>query len=281
MLKRCTKITEKRFCVKEKHYAGTVLDFEVNSIFNHFKRTHIQKSMNTLKQFFTPALFILSVAAFGQIKTEKPMELPYIEVTGTAEKEVIPDEIYIGIIIKEKYINKIKTTVEEQEEKLKNAIKSLGIDLTNLYLSDIDADYVKIRWQKNDLLTRKDYTLKVTDATTVGKIFQELDKLEVSDAYISRISHSKMEVLRKEIKIMAIKAAKEKADYLLTAIGEQTGKPLVIHENELHLNKNLSSNFRSIPGAEDELWKVKNSNNEIEFQKIKIQASMYVKFSIK
>jgi hypothetical protein len=98
-----------------------------------------------------------TIFAFGQTNTSKTEE-PYIEVTGTAEKEVVPDEIYIGIIICEKYVNKVKVTIEEQEEKLKTAVKLLGIDLTNLYLSDANADYTKIRWQKKDVLTKKDYT---------------------------------------------------------------------------------------------------------------------------
>lgn len=72
-----------------------------------------------------------------------------------AEKEVIPDEIFIRIVIVEKYVDKVKISIEEQEEKLKNAVKSLDIDLSNLYLSDVNADYVTVRWKKKDVLTKK------------------------------------------------------------------------------------------------------------------------------
>jgi len=91
-------------------------------------------------------------------------------------------------------------TIEEQEEKLKAAVKSLGIDLTNFYLSDANADCVKIRWQKKDVLTKKDYTLKVSNATSVGQVFQELEKLEITDASISKVSHSKIDSLGKEVR---------------------------------------------------------------------------------
>jgi len=241
--------------------------------------------MNKLKYLLTVSFLLTTVMTFGQTNTQNADERPYIEVTGTAEKEVIPDEIYIGIIIREKYENKVKVTIEEQEEKLKNAIKALGIDLTNLYLSDANADYVKVRWQKKDVLTKKDYTLKVSTATTVGQVFQELEKLEITDASISKVSHSKLDSLRKEVKIMAIKAAKDKADYLLTAIGEQTGKPLVIKENEIIANQQFV-NVRGSRSSETEYnfddMKIKSlDNSEIQFQKIKIQTSIYVKFSIK
>jgi len=157
----------------------------------HNRNIKTDKKMNKIKQLLTMAFLLTTILTFGQTNMTKTEEQPYIEITGTAEKEVVPDEIYIGIIIREKYVNKVKVTIEEQEEKLKNAVKSLGIDLTNLYLSDANADYVKIRWQKKDVLTKKDYTLKVSNATTVGQVFLELEKLEITDAYISRVNHSK------------------------------------------------------------------------------------------
>lgn len=241
--------------------------------------------MNNLKLLLTGTLLLTTILTFGQTTTTFTNEDPYIEVTGTAEKEVIPDEIYIGIIIREKYLNKVKVTIGEQEEKLKNTMQLLGIDMANLTLTDANADYVKIGWQNKDVLTKKDYTLKVSNATTVGQVFQELDKLEITDAFISSANHSKMDSLRKEIKIAAIKAAKNKADYLLTAIGEQTGKPLIIKET---VENNSSSNVNFRGSRSNETYylidgiKVKGSDeNEIQFQKIKIQSSIYVKFSIK
>jgi hypothetical protein len=84
---------------------------------------------------------------------------------------------------------------------------------------------------------------------------------------------------------MAIKAAKDKADYLLTAIGEQTGKPLIITENPQTIYRedllqrinagNVTLHTSGIPGN------IGDKENEIQFQKIKLQTSIYVKFSIK
>lgn len=240
--------------------------------------------MTKIKTLLTTAFLLTSLFTFGQTLTPNTEEQPYIEVTGTAENEVIPDEIYITITLREKYVEKVKISIEEQENKLKNALKSLGIDLTNLYLSDADADYVKIRWQTKDVLTKKEYELKVTNATTVGQVFQELEKIDITDASIAKVNHSKMDSLRKEVKIKAIKAAKNKADYLLAAIGEQTGKPLIIREidflptqtysNEISVRGNRMGETKYI--IDDYL-----ENNKIQFQKIKIQTSIFVKFSIK
>jgi hypothetical protein len=224
---------------------------------------------------------------FGQSTIEKPCDQPYIEVTGTAEKEVIPDEIYIGITIKEKYVNREKITIEAQEEKLRLLIQSLNIDLSNLTISDADADYVRVSWQKKDILTKKNYSLKVSDATTIGKVFQGLDNLEITEASINKVKYSKIDSLRKEVRILAIKAAKDKADYMLASIGEKTGKPLIVNENVALPMSNVAGSMRGQRSDGNVVFidgvKVKaeeNEENEIQFEKIKVQISIYVKFAI-
>src|SRR6185436_3078476 len=177
-------------------------------------------------------LFFLAFvnAAYSQSKTDLE-EKPYIEVTGTSEKLVVPDEIYVKIVIREKYVGKEKITIESQEGKLKAGLNEIGIDLQNLSLADANADYVRVKLWSKDVLTRNEYLLKVSTATILGKVFQKLDQLEITDAFIIRVEYSKIDSLKKEVKILAIKAAKEKADYLLQAIGEQAGKPLIIQES--------------------------------------------------
>lgn len=223
------------------------------------------------------SLLLFTTFSFAQSTPAKSGETSYIDVTGTAEKEVIPDEIFINITLAERYINKDKLTIEVQEVNLKQALKSIGIDLKDLYVSDINADFVKIRRQKKDVLTKKDYTLKVSNAGTIAKVFAELDKLDITDAYISKVHHSKIDSLKKEVRIMAIKAAKQKADYLLEALGEQTGKVLVVTDSPdpvqpyYPMPRVMTMAQEATPPAADEL----------QFQKIKLSASIYVKFGIK
>ncbi len=241
--------------------------------------------MKLLKTNLKTLFFLLALSyvtsSFGQTK-ENNDEKPYIEVTGSAELEIIPDEIYINIIIQEKYVNKEKVTIESQEEKLKTQLKDIGIDIRNFYLSDVNADYVKVKWRTKDVLTKKDYTLKVSNATKVGQVFQQLEKLEITDAYISKVNHSKLDSLRKEVKIMAIKAAKNKAEYLLTAIGEQLGKPIIIEERESGYNNGgAANNFRANHISNVKITGSVEKEEEFQFKKIKLEASIYIKFAIK
>ncbi len=241
--------------------------------------------MEYFKSFFTIISLVFSLTIYGQTKTEIE-EKPYIEVIGTAEKLVIPDIIFLSITIREKYINREKITIEIQDEKLITALKSINVDLNNLSLADANADYVKVKWQGKDVLTKKEYSLKLSNASQLEQVFQQLSKLEINDAYISKVDHSKIDSLKKETRIIAIKAAKEKADYLLNSIGEQTGKPLIVTENSGTMQRETYRNMasrtvNSVSAKTAGVYQSDESINEIQFQKIRISESMYVKFAIK
>jgi uncharacterized protein YggE len=235
--------------------------------------------MNITKSgLFAALLFALSFAnAQAPVAIE---EKPYIEVTGTAETEVIPDEIFVRIVVRERSVNKKSITVSEQEEKLKAALKNLKIDLKNLSLADANADFVRVDWRKKGVITQKTYSLKLGNANILGLVFQELDNLEITDAIVSHVQHSKIDSLRKEVKIKAIKAAKSKADYLLNAIGEKTGKALIVRENDVQYQPTWAmANVRTL-----QYKSLDNENSEpeesIDFKKIKVESSIYVKFGI-
>ena len=126
--------------------------------------------------------------------------------------------------MKEKYISREKVTIEMFEEKLIASLKEIGVDPGNLSLTDANADYVKVRWQTKDVLTRKDYSLKISSTLILSKVFQQLSKLEVDDADVYKVSYSKIDSLNKSVRIAAIKNAKDRADYffLVYPLG-QTG----------------------------------------------------------
>lgn len=218
--------------------------------------------------------------------TTKADEKPYIDVTGTAEMEVVPDQIFVQIILKEKYVSREKVTIEMQEEKLFNVLKELKIDAARVSLSDADADYIKVRYKTKDVLSRKTYNLKLANAQEVGQLFQQLDKIDIQDASIDRVGHSKIDSLNKINRINAIKAAKAKADYLLAAIGEQTGEPLIVKEENTRYLENSMLNARGARNSLSEVQIISGSapasyGGEVQFQKIKLYSSIFVKFQIK
>lgn len=229
-----------------------------------------------MKKLLFAAMLFVAVQANAQTVNEK--ETPFIEVTGTAEKEVVPDIIYISITLYDKIEGKATYSLDDQEENLKKALKNLNIDLSNLSLSGANSDVIMKRQKEKGVAQRKDYMLKVNTAAQVNQVFEALYNNNIKEASIARVDHSKIDALRKEVRVEAIKAAKDKATYLLEAIGEQPGKPLVITENQVsngYLGANAYSNV-AMPNSD-----MLGGSDGIDFQKIKIRFSYYVKYGIK
>lgn len=226
--------------------------------------------------------FLISSTALAQ--TQAVNERPYIEVNGHAERKVVPDEIYLSITIRERESGKDKISVEQQEKEMKEALIAIGINLENLTISDANADYIKVNWSKKDVVSQTEYELKLATADEVGKVMEKLDDLKIHNAYVSRVDHSKMEEFKKEIEIEAIREAKERADYLLTAIGEETGKAIVVTQsnNPVFVTRNDVLQVYDYRGKFGESYNESDKlNNKIEFRKIEITSNIYVKFEIK
>ncbi len=211
----------------------------------------------------------------------------FIDVTGTAKMEIIPDEIYVAISIKERNEGRINLSVEKQEQSLKEVLIRLGISIDNLALSDANADYIHVKWRKKRAISRTDYRLKVSTADEAVKVFEALDELKIKSARIVKVSHSKIKDYEKEVRINAIKDAKERADYLLNAIGERTGKVMQVYENKAMYRSVAQRNFNvrntyddAVNLFVDELSQQDDKFGTIQFQKIKLQASVFVKFGI-
>ncbi|MBA2329185.1 MAG: hypothetical protein H0V91_06165 [Flavisolibacter sp.] len=110
------------------------------------------------------------------------IDQPYIEVSGSADSLVTPDEIFIKIIISEKDTRN-RISVEEQESKMIRALESLGIDVEkDLTTKDIGSNFKFHILRGKDVIKSKQYILKVTDAVTATNVFLKLEELEISNS---------------------------------------------------------------------------------------------------
>lgn len=225
---------------------------------------------------------ILCTVCFAQTEIEIPktQPKPFIEVTGTAIKEVVPDKIYISIILSDKVVNNQTYTITAQEKKLKEALTKNNVDLSGLFLSNAASEITTYRSHETGFKVTKEYTLLVPNAAQISTVFKELYAINIKEASITKVERSDIDILRKQVRIAAIQAAKDKAEYLLKAIDEEVGKPLEIHEqNEMpfflesalaNANTTVRSNEQSGEGSE-----------QTDFQKMTIKFSYYIKYSIK
>lgn len=235
-----------------------------------------------MKQILILTLLVLAFLVAEAQYVQPGQEKPHIEVVGVGELEIVPNEIYISFTLKERMDGKKKITIEDQEKELKKQLQKAGFDLSNLSLSDASAGFVPVKRKKQEVLTSKNYIIKVATTTEVADVFDVLDTVEALNADISRVAHSEIEKYRKEVKIIAVKAAKEKAGYLLEAIGESVGKPLMIQERETYDDVMPIVNYRmKAMGAMADSEMVQEELPELSFQKIKLKYSVFARFEIK
>ncbi|MCB0769947.1 MAG: SIMPL domain-containing protein, partial [Flavobacteriales bacterium] len=178
-----------------------------------------------------------------------------------------------------------KVTVEQQELDLKASVKALGIDTGDLTLSDAMADLVPKKFREDDVIARKGYMLKVADAEMVRKVFMELDRLQIEDAFIHHVSHSKEVEYRRAMRIEAITDAKDRADYMLAAIGERTGPALEVIETPVERKRpGASGAFDRIYGGTTSKRLVELNDNyralDVGFSRITISAHVGCVFAI-
>jgi len=226
-----------------------------------------------MKNTFLTIAILFSCILFAQNDVVNKDTRPFIEVTGTAEKEVMPDRIYIAITLTEKSNNDKDDSIQKQEENLRKGLAETGVDLKELFLSDAVSEITTYKKRETGIKLSREYTLIVKNAEEVKKVFKKLSDMNIKEAIISKTESSEIEKYRKEVRIAAIKVAKEKATYLLQAIGEELGKPLEIKE--------LDSNSFRLSNMSTNLIIKDNINVETNFEKILVRFSYYIRYSVK
>ena len=149
-----------------------------------------------MKKIIAVAFMLGCASLFSQEKGF--IEQNYIEVSGRAEKELSPDEIYLDITITEKD-NRGKVSIERQEKSLFKRLASIGIDLTkDLQISDISSSLEKFFLKKNAILLTKSYVLKVNGTSQLTALFEQLEQEGITDVKITRTALSNFEQVKKE-----------------------------------------------------------------------------------
>lgn len=230
--------------------------------------------------FLLAVLFIEQAFALAQTGEKNFIDQHYIEVTGNATLEIVPDEIYMKIILDEK-ITKGKQSILQLETSLFDILNKLNIDTKkSLSIRDASSNYKLRQLKKPDVLAMKEYILCVNKAETVGRIFTELDHAGISNVSIDKIDHSQIEKLRQDVKINAIKAAKEKAVALTGAIGQKTGLALYVYEYPTNNERGKFTPQMQSNVAMDYASPDTSGASDVDFEKITLESSILVRFEM-
>lgn len=235
-----------------------------------------------MKNLFLATALCISTSIFAQIGEKNFIDQNYIEVTGKAEKEIVPDEIYIKIIINETDIKGKK--LSEIESAMISKLQEIGVDTKkDLTIKDFVSNFKNYWILKSDIILTKEYQLLAHEAKIAGRVFTELQKLGISNVSIERLDNSKLAEYKKEVKIIAIKAAQEKAKSLSMAINQDIGKAIYIQEMENNFY-NYQAQAMGMQVRKFSNVSMEDSMQEeqaIEFEKLKLEYSILVRFELK
>jgi uncharacterized protein YggE len=236
-----------------------------------------------MRKFILTTSFLLTIYFVGQAQTKNFIDQPYIEVSGSADTLVTPNQIFIKIVISERD-SKNKISVEESENKMIAAFKELGINTeSDLTTSDMLSSYRFYILKQKDIFKTKEYILKVSTAATASKVFVQLEDLGISNGSIDRVDHTDLESIKNICRTKAIINAKEKAIALTKPISQTVGNAIQITDNESNLVNQLQGR---VPGlvitGYGTLKEAKRDDMpKIEFEKIKVSSTISAKFILK
>jgi uncharacterized protein YggE len=215
-----------------------------------------------------------------------------ISVSGSAEMEIIPDEIYVNIELTE-YLKKgePKKDIETLKTDFLQYCKAAAIPDSAISIVSYSGynNYYHYRKRKNpDMLASITYQIKFTNSAAMDDLIEKLDDNATRNFQIVSTNHSHMIEFRKQLKIKAVQAAKAKGIYLAEAIDETLGETITILEPEewqpSSYRSNVVSNMASQAVISSGIRRDNTdffSGTEITFKKIKLRYEVNVVFALK
>jgi len=238
-------------------------------------------------KFTLTTLFFATMLFVSQAQVVPNPYPKTINVTGSAEIEVIPDEIFVQVDLKE-YEKKGagKVGLEKIKQEFLASAKSIGLADSLISISAYDSynanPWLRKKKNKEQMYATISYQVKLKSAPQLDALVERLNDDATENFFIQRTSHSKLAEYRKGLKIAAVKAAKEKAAYLSQAIDEKVGVAVTIHEPVEYFipyyNQRVSNMMARVgaEGAAD----MAGQQGATDFTKIKIKYDVTVTFAL-
>lgn len=229
-----------------------------------------------MKKLFVLAAFLAS----AQIVCAQGIDLRRkIEVSGTAEQEVTPDIINVSISLQAYTDGNTKVTIEDLEGQLKKAVTDAGIAKEDFMINSVFAykDYYA-RKKNSDFSASKQYKIRLHDLDKFNQILAGLDPKGIESTNIDSYDYSKMTEVKRELKIQALLAAKDKATYLLSSIGEKLGGVISISEPDNNNVFQYQNPYANTVMAYNRAST--NESSDINFKKIKLSFQIDAVFEI-
>lgn len=218
-----------------------------------------------------------------------------ISITGSAEMEIIPDEIYVQVDLREyKKKGEEKVDLDKIKTEFLSGCKTTGIADSNISVASYDGYNISTFWRRKkrdpDLMSSIAYQIKFSSTKMIDELVNKLDDEATSNFTITKTSHSKIIEYRRQLKVLAVKSARDKAIYLSESVNEKIGEAITINEPD----ESMSSDLLSARGKNVTVLRSQASMNEskfdgyggiadggIDYRKIKLRFEVKIMYALK
>lgn len=207
-----------------------------------------------------------------------------ITVTGEAEVRVVPDEVVFDLTVQtiDKSLRQAKAQTDDRVRRL--------VELTRRFEvapKDVQTDYVRVepRYRGNDetrlfvgYAVRKDLVFVLRDVTKAEALLSEVIESGITRVNGVNFRTSQLRRHRDEARVLAIRAAREKAVALAGELGQKVGKAYSIEEDVptgRTMSQNVTSNAFTIDGADSS-----GSPGTLALGQINVNARVTVRFEL-
>ena len=176
-------------------------------------------------------LLVFVLFAWNIFVNAQDSDARYVEVIGSSEVEIVPDEIHFLIQIKE-YWEEEYTGKSKKEEDFRTKVplamieKDLRRSLHKIGISDeaIRTQEVGEYWRQRgkEFLIGKQLDIRLTDFNQINSIIRCVNTWGIESMRIGELKHKDLPMYRRQGKIEALKAAREKASVPLVGNGLET-----------------------------------------------------------
>ncbi len=224
--------------------------------------------------FALGAIFLIPVK--GNAQEKNFIDQPYLETNSRVDTLVVPDQIYLGIVLQESD-SKGRTSVEKLEQKMAAELQKIGIDIKEqLMLADLSSNFKDYFLRSTDVQKSKAFTLVVYDALMAGKAIKALEGAGISNISFRGAEVSNLDDLKVTMRSKAVIKAKEQARAMVEPLGQTVGKAIYISD--------LSTEYIPYQGGPRMMMEMAKSDSsepiDVPFNKVNVQAMVNVKFMI-
>ncbi|WP_298062961.1 SIMPL domain-containing protein [uncultured Rikenella sp.] len=223
--------------------------------------------------FIASALLLGASGAWAQ-GFDNGKQVPYVEITSSADTSVAPNKFRISISISEAP-TKGKTTIGELERSLARALDAAGVDIKKQL---VITDQSNASGKRKDIYQYKNYLLTLTDPAMVEAVFDELQANGISNASLTQSTRSDLRELQASVRIKAMKNAQNTASELAAAIGQRIGKAIYIQsyssapETGMVMIRGLSSKAATGNAIQEDAL------SNVKFNDVRVSQSVTVRF---